>query len=161
VTDFSVADLTRAMRAITIMLLDAALPTLSDTDLQAMEANIREAEAVIDDPPRRSTILIQFYRLLAEASENKILVSIADSFVDLLQQWVVRLGSLGGNRVIRSRRAIVRHLRAGDAKAARKELDSYLKDLHELWLRSESTSPPQVAARDGKRRGGTTLKPVT
>ena len=61
VTDFSVADLTQAMRAITVMLLDAALPTLNETDLQAMEANIKEAEAVIDDPQRRSTILIQFY----------------------------------------------------------------------------------------------------
>jgi GntR family transcriptional regulator, transcriptional repressor for pyruvate dehydrogenase complex len=161
VTDFSVADLTQAMRAITVMLLDAALPRLNETDLQAMEANIREAEAVIDDPQRRSTILIQFYRLLAEASENKILVTIADSFVDLLQQWVVRLGSLGGNRVIRSRRAIVRHLRADDAKAARKELDSYLKDLHELWLRSESTEPPPITAQERKRRGGTSLKPVT
>jgi GntR family transcriptional repressor for pyruvate dehydrogenase complex len=160
VTDFSVADLTQAMRAITVMLLEAALPRLSEIDLRAMEANIKEAEAVIDDPPRRSTILIQFYRLLAEASENKILVTIADSFVDLLQQWVVRLGSLGGNRVIKSRRAIVRYLRAGDAKAARRELDDYLKDLHELWLRSESTSPPQIGMEIRKRRG-TSLKPVT
>jgi DNA-binding FadR family transcriptional regulator len=154
VTDFSVADLTHAMRAITVMLLDAALPTLGEADLQAMEANIRQAEAVLDDPQKRSTILIQFYRLLAEASENKILVTIADSFVDLLRQWVVRLGSLGGNRVIRSRRAIVRHLRAGDAKAARKELDSYLRDLHELWLRGDGTGAPEVAKPDRKRRGG-------
>ena len=161
VTDFSVADLTQAMRAITVMLLDAALPRLNEADLRAMEANIREAEAVIDDPQRRSTILIQFYRLLAEASENKILVTIADSIVDLLQQWVVRLGSLGGDRVIKSRRAIVSHLRTGDAKAARKELDGYLKDLHELWLRSESTRAPKIATQESKRRGGTRLKPVT
>jgi GntR family transcriptional regulator, transcriptional repressor for pyruvate dehydrogenase complex len=150
-TDFSVADLTIAMRAITIMLLDAAMPTLNEADLAAMEANIKEAEAVIDDPQRRSTILIQFYRLLAEASENKILVTIADTFVDLLQQWVVRLGSLGGNRVIRSRRAIVKHLRAGDARAARKELDGYLEELHELWLQGESTLVHQRSDAGPKR----------
>jgi len=160
-TDFSVADLTMAMRAITVMLLDAALPRLREADLLAMEANIREAEAVIDDPQRRSTILIQFYRLLAEASENKILVTISDTFVDLLQQWVVRLGSLGGTRVIRSRRAIVRHLRAGDAKAARKELDGYLQDLHELWLRGESTVAVQAAAADRKPRRKPASKSAT
>jgi len=71
VTDFSVADLTQAMRAITVMLLDAAMPTLGEADLQAMEANIRAAEAVIDDPQKRSAILIQFYRQLAEASEKQ------------------------------------------------------------------------------------------
>jgi len=150
-TDFSVADLTQAMRAITIMLLDAALPTLTEADLKAMEANIREAEAVLDDPKKRSVILIQFYRLLAEASENKILVTIADSFIELLQEWVVRLGSLGGNRVVRSRRALVKHLRAGDSNAARKELEAYLKDLHALWLRGEQITPPPANARSKKR----------
>jgi GntR family transcriptional repressor for pyruvate dehydrogenase complex len=159
-TDFSVADLTQAMRAITAMLLDAAMPTLGEPDLQAMEANIKAAEAVIDDPQKRSAILIQFYRQLAEASENKILVTIADSFVDLLQQWVVRLGSLSGNRVIRSRRAIVKHLRAGDANAAHKELETYLKELHELWLRGENTGTASPAKPPRKRRGGPALKPV-
>lgn len=150
-TDFSVADLTEAMRAITVMLLDAAMPRLSEADLKAMEANVREAEAVIDDPQRRSAILIQFYRLLAEASENKILVTIADIFVDLLQQWVVRLGSLGGTKVIRSRRAIVKHLRKNDAKAAHKELETYLRELHDLWL-SGATLDVTPAAQSPRQR---------
>jgi DNA-binding FadR family transcriptional regulator len=160
-TDFSVADLTQAMRAITVMLLDAAMPNLGEADLLAMEANIKQAEAVIDDPQKRSTILIQFYRLLAEASENKILVSIADSFVDLLQQWVVRLGSLSGTRVIRSRRAIVKHLRAGDAKAAHRELETYLRELHEVWLRGENTGTASAVKPQRKRRGSPPLKPAT
>jgi GntR family transcriptional regulator, transcriptional repressor for pyruvate dehydrogenase complex len=157
-TDFSVGDLTHAMRAITVMLLDAALPTLTEADLKAMEANIRQAEAVLNDPKKRSVILIQFYRLLAEASENRILVTIADSFIELLQQWVVRLGSLGGNRVVRSRRALVKHLRAGDADAARRELESYLKELHELWLRGERTDPPQPSKSRSKKRARSPLR---
>jgi GntR family transcriptional repressor for pyruvate dehydrogenase complex len=157
-TDFSIADLTQAMRAITIMLLDAAMPTLTEADLKAMEANIREAEAVLDDPKKRSVILIQFYRLLAEASENKILVTIADSFIDLLREWVGRLGSLGGNRVVRSRRALVKHLRAGDSNAARKELEAYLKELHELWLRGEQLNPAQPAKARSRKRPRTPLR---
>lgn len=157
-TDFSVADLTQAMRAITIMLLDAALPTLTEADLKAMEANIREAEAVLDDPKKRSVILIQFYRLLAQASENKILVTIADSFIELLQEWVVRLGSLSGNRVVRSRRTLVKHLRAGDSNAARKELEAYLEELHELWLRGEQITPPQPAKARLRKRPRTPLR---
>src|SRR5260370_29852670 len=125
-----------------------------------MEGSIREDEAVIDDPQKRTAILIQFYRKLAEATENEILVTIADSFVDLLQQWVVRLGSLSGNRVIRSRRAIVKHLRAGDAKAAHKELETYLKELHELWLRGENTGTASPAKPPRKRRSGPAPQPA-
>jgi GntR family transcriptional regulator, transcriptional repressor for pyruvate dehydrogenase complex len=159
-TDFSVGDLTHAMRAITVMLLDAALPTLTEADLKAMEANVRKAEAFIDDPKKRSAILIQFYRLLAEASENKILVTIADSFIELLQEWVVRLGSLSGNRVVRSRRALIKHLRAGDPDAARRELEAYLKELHELWLRGERMDPPQPSKSRRKRRAHSSLRAV-
>jgi GntR family transcriptional regulator, transcriptional repressor for pyruvate dehydrogenase complex len=134
-TDFSVADLTQAMRAITVMLFQAALPKISEDDFRAMESNIQEAERVKDDPRKRSELLIHFYRLLAEATGNQILVAIADVFVELLKGWVARLGSLGGDRVLRSRRAMLKHLRAGNSKAALSELEQYLDELHEHWLR--------------------------
>jgi GntR family transcriptional repressor for pyruvate dehydrogenase complex len=140
-TDFSVADLTQAMRSITIMLFQAALTAFTEADLAAMEENILEAERAKDDPQQRSKILIRFYRLLAEATGNKIFVAVADVFVELLQGWVSRLGSLGGNRIIRSRRAIVTHLRAGDPAAAQKELEAYLKELHDLWLKGQPSTP--------------------
>jgi GntR family transcriptional regulator, transcriptional repressor for pyruvate dehydrogenase complex len=138
VTEFSVADLTQAMRSITLMLFEAAAPKIAAQDLQAIEANIVAAERVKDDPRKRSDLLIQFYRLLAEASQNQILVVIADVFVDLLRGWVMRLGSLGGDRVIRSRRAMLKHLRTGDADAALAELERYLDELHALWLKGDS-----------------------
>jgi DNA-binding FadR family transcriptional regulator len=134
-TDFSVADLTQAMRSITVMLFQAAVATITEADLAVMEANIAEAERVKDDPRRRSELLIRFYLLLAEASRNKILVSIASVFVEMLKGWVAKLGSLGGDRVIRSRRAMIKHLRAGDSPAALAELEQYLDELHRHWLR--------------------------
>ena len=132
-TDFRVIDLTQAMRSVILMLFQAALPTITEDDLAAMDANIQEAEHATE-PKLRSSVLIRFYRILAEATGNKVLVVIADVFVEMLEGWVARLGSLGGDRVIRSRREIVAHLRAGDTDAARRGLEKYLEELHEHWL---------------------------
>lgn len=131
--DFSVADLTDAMRAITVMLFEVAAPSVTSEDLDAMEANIREAE-LTDDPHKRSTTLIQFYNLLAAASGNKIMVLIANVLVEILQQWVVKMGPVNPDFVIRSRRSIVRHLRLGDSRSAFKELKQFLDKLHDYWL---------------------------
>ena len=135
-TDFSVADLTQAMRSITIMLFEAAAASATKEDLDAIDANIRKAEAT-EDPHKRSIILIQFYSLLAEASGNKILVLIANVLVEILRNWVVRLGPIDPKRVIRSRRAIASHLRAGDSRAAFKEIKQFLNEMHRSWLLGE------------------------
>jgi DNA-binding FadR family transcriptional regulator len=134
-TDFSVADLTHAMRSFTNMLFQAAMPTLGKTDLDALEANIKEAEAVRDDPQKRAMIQIHFYRVLAEASGNKILMAITDVFVEILHRWVSWLGPLGGDKVIRSRRKVVEALRSGDLKAADREVQRHLEEVHSLWLK--------------------------
>lgn len=132
-TDVSVADLTQAMRAITMMLLDAAIAEIDDSGIHALEANIAEAEAVADTAARSVTI-IRFYFLLAETTGNPILIELAESFCDILRSWVQRLGSLGSTRVLESRRRIVDHLRRRDLDGAKAELDRYLAELHAMWL---------------------------
>ena len=134
-TDFSVADLTQAMRLVTGMLLQACVPIVTEEDLAALEAYVDKAELARGDPKQRSELLIQFYIHLAEASGNKILVVIANLYVEMLRGWVAKLGSLSGDRVIRSRRAIVARLRARDLPGALADYETYLADLHDLWLR--------------------------
>jgi GntR family transcriptional repressor for pyruvate dehydrogenase complex len=135
VTDFSVADLTEAMRLVTGMLLQACAPIVTDEDLAALEAYVDEAEKARSDPKQRSELLIQFYLLLAEASGNKILVVIANLYVEMLRGWVGKLGSLSGDRVIRSRRSLISRLRERDLPGALADYEIYLKELHDLWLR--------------------------
>ncbi|MCB1475578.1 MAG: FadR family transcriptional regulator [Rhodobiaceae bacterium] len=137
VTDISVADLTQSMYLISMMLLSAAAENITKADLDAMEADVREAEKVIDDPLKRSSIMIRFYHQLAVASGNKILVAIADVLVEILDQWVVRLGSLSGDRIIRSRLAVIENLRAGNIDRAREQFAAYLQDLHDVWLKGQ------------------------
>jgi DNA-binding FadR family transcriptional regulator len=91
-TDFSVADLTNAIRAVTIMLLQEALPAYTEADLAAMEANIKRAELVDDDPRQRSELMIQFYHLLAEASGNSVLVVLTDVLISMLRDWYQTTG---------------------------------------------------------------------
>jgi GntR family transcriptional repressor for pyruvate dehydrogenase complex len=132
-TDVSVADLTQAMRSITMMLLEAAMPVIDEEDLIAIEDNIAAAEA-IENPGARSAVIIRFYVQLAEASRNPILVELAESFCEILLSWVVRLGSLSSDRVLASRRSIVASLRKHDRVAAQAELERHLRELHGLWL---------------------------
>ncbi len=134
-TDFSVSDLTIAMRSVTVMLLTTAAPLLTQADFAALEANVAEARAISGDARQRSAIVVQFYRILAEATGNKILVVFADVLIELLQGWVARLGSLTGERVFASRERIIAHLRAGRVDLAQAELEAYLNELHDLWLR--------------------------
>ncbi|HYZ35082.1 MAG TPA: FCD domain-containing protein, partial [Crenalkalicoccus sp.] len=137
-TDFSVADLTNAIRAVTIMLLQEALPAYTEADLAAMEANIRRAELVDDDPRQRSELMIQFYHLLAEASGNRVLVVLADVLISMLRDWVARIGSVSDDRVIRARRALLDCLRRRDSKEALQGLERYLHELHKFWLERRS-----------------------
>lgn len=132
-TDVSVADITQAMRAITMMLLDAAMPTMDNAGIAALEANIAEAAATAD-AASRSAIIIRFYLVLAETTGNPILVQLAESLCEILQSWVRRLGSLDSDHVLSARRRIVDDLRARNLDAAKAELDRYLGELHELWL---------------------------
>lgn len=134
-TDFSVSDLTQAMRSMTVMLLTTAAPLITDADLAALEANVTEARAITDDPRRRTEVVLGFYRILAEATGNKILVVMADVLIELLRGWVARLGSLTGERVFASRERIIMHLRDGRVAKAQAELENYLEELHQLWLR--------------------------
>ena len=135
-TDVAVADLTQAMRSITMMLLEAAMPIIDEADLRAMDTNVDRAERTVD-AAARSSINIHFYVQLAQATRNRILVEVAETFCGILQSWVLRLGSIESSRIIASRRAIITLLRHGDRSKAQAELDRYLEELHDLWLAGE------------------------
>lgn len=137
-TDVSVADITQAMRALTMMLLDASMPSMDASGIEALEANIAEAAAT-SDRAERSAVIIRFYLLLAQSTGNPILVELAESLCAILQSWVQRLGSLDSDHVLDARREIVKHIRGRDVDAAKRELDRYLSDLHELWLSGDKS----------------------
>lgn len=149
-TDFSVTDFAQAMHAIVIMLLQAALPTLNEDDLRAIENNIVSAETILE-PAARSAELVRFYVILAQASHNKILVSIAETFSQMLLSWVLRLGSLSGDRVLVVRREFVRLLRASDTRGAQGVLEDYMRELHRLWLTGSAPAPKRVKSQRGSR----------
>lgn len=135
-TDVSVADVTQAMRALTMMLLDAAIPDINEASIARLEANIADA-ARTGDPAARSAKIICFYELLAAATGNRILMELASSLSEILLAWVLRLGSLGSDRVLDSRRRIVACLRTRDSEGAKAELDRYLSELHDKWLEGD------------------------
>ncbi len=135
-TDVAVADITQAMRAITMMLLDTAMPVIDETGFDALNANIARASAT-SEPAERSATIIRFYAELAAITGNPILIDLAESLCEILNSWVQRLGSLGSDNVLESRRTIVACMRARDLDGAKRELDRYLDALHTKWLAGE------------------------
>ena len=146
-TDFTVADLTNAMRAVTIMLLQEALPAHTEADLAAMEENITRADALKDDPGQRSELMIQFYYLLAEASGNRVLVALTDALVSMLRDWVTKIGSISDDRVIRARRALLDCLRRREPKEALQVVERYLHELHKYWLNGDAQRATSGSSR--------------
>lgn len=136
-SDFSIRDLTDAMRALSTMMILEAGDRLDDDVLDQMDATVDEAESIHDDPARRSSILIRFYGQLADATGNRVLSVLADVMAELLQSWVLRLGPLGGDAIVLSRRRIIQKLRERDRAGALTELEAYLDKLHDLWMRDQ------------------------
>jgi GntR family transcriptional repressor for pyruvate dehydrogenase complex len=125
-----------------IMLMNDALrlacTKASNIDLDAIERDIDLVEQLTlsGDLTRRSTYIINFYNLIARATNNEVLVMLINSLSEIVRQLLDRLGPEPRSDVVEVRRLILRHLRAHDAEAATREMTRHLERLS-LVLRSK------------------------
>lgn len=108
----------------------------TDADLEALEANVREAgEATArGDVAERARINYEFHRLLARAARNPVLIVITDALMEMTRHFVEHIGYMPNRYVMPSRRRLLAHLRAKDGGAAAAEMASMLKRLQRFHL---------------------------
>lgn len=137
-TDFSLADLTDAMRWLCELVVRVSGPRLTGADYAILEQNLTAAARLTreSDREQRALVLTEFYNILARSSENPILQLLIESLTSVMRGVIPHLATPDHTFVIRGRRKLLTLLRDGDIDGAVEELDRYLVRLHARWLRS-------------------------
>jgi DNA-binding FadR family transcriptional regulator len=120
----------------TRLLLESAIVRLAceradPRAFDALEDNVRRAEAETQagNLAAKTALNIEFHTLLAAATGNPLLAMLTGAVMNVLREFVGHVGSVMGADVIRSRRRLLKHMRAGNADAAVAEMTRHLKVL--------------------------------
>lgn len=133
---FSLSDLTEARGWLEGVIVRVACTRADDEMLDRLDANVEEASRLSDarDWERKAAVNVHFHTLLTEATGNPVLVAMMKGLMDVMLRIVLSVGPTEGDVVLRSRRTLMKHLRARDADAAVDEMYRHLQRMEKLWL---------------------------
>lgn len=103
----------------------------TDSDFDAIQSDIDRAESltVAGDFTRRSTYITEFYRVLAQATHNQVMVMLVESLSELTRALLAKASPVPRSDVIGVRRRVLACLRARDADGAVAEMGAHLRRL--------------------------------
>jgi GntR family transcriptional regulator, transcriptional repressor for pyruvate dehydrogenase complex len=159
--NITLSDLTEARQRFMVDAIELACERATDSDFDAMDANlVRTEEAIRDkDIPARSACTAEFYRLIASASKNEVIVITIETMTTLLRSVYRRSTSRPELKLIESRRRIVKLLRARQAAKASREMVVYLSAVQQYLLSEGSTEvPARVGAPPLRQSESATLR---
>jgi GntR family transcriptional repressor for pyruvate dehydrogenase complex len=135
-TRASLADITEARVMIESMVVRVACERATAEDLDLLEKNVDEAARLTEaeDWMQKALVNEEFHQLLAAATQNPVLITVVGTLSKLTHDVMLAVGPMENDFMVRSRRTLLRHLKARDADRAEAELVRNLKRLHKLWL---------------------------
>ncbi|MBS76812.1 MULTISPECIES: FadR/GntR family transcriptional regulator [unclassified Variovorax] len=106
----------------------------TEEDFQAIEQDIDRAEELTlrGDFSRRNAYITEFYRILAQATHNQVMVMLVESLSELTRALLAKASPVPRSDVIGVRRNVLRLMRARDAEGAVKEMRAHLERLNRL-----------------------------
>lgn len=146
----SLRSLAEARELINGVVIKLACERASEADFQAIEQNI-DFIAGIQDLQHRAEAGTLFFRLIAQATRNEVLMMLVDSMGDIVRYVVDKQGRKPHPELVAIRRRILKAMRARDADEAMKNMGDYLAVIHG----SLEGEPVEVV------RPGRTLKAVS
>ncbi|NUZ06105.1 FadR/GntR family transcriptional regulator [Piscinibacter koreensis] len=104
----------------------------SDADFDALEESIARTERLTREKrwDERRVQLVSFYRVLAQATQNEVMVIMVDALTDIVLQVIARDSAVPKEDTVKVQRQIVECLRRRDADAAAALMSRHLKALH-------------------------------
>lgn len=130
------AGLQQARRLVNCMLVRLACENATGQDFDAIEANIRQLEHEIaaGSVEGRIAVGLEFFRLVAQAAHNEVLVAVSESLGAILRQVLQSAGAAMRFRaeLVPARRRILAALRARDAATAEREMGDYFRETAHL-----------------------------
>lgn len=139
--------LTEARQKFMVDAIELACERATDDDFEAMDANLLRTEDAIarQDTVERRACTWDFYHLIAMASKNEVMVITVDTMTSLLRSVYRPAPGRPDLQLIKSRRQIIRHIKARQAAKASREMVSYLSAVQHYLLSEGSTEVPASA----------------
>ena len=125
----SLRSLAETRELITGVVIKLACERATEADFQAIEQNI-DFIAGIQDLQQRGEAGALFFRLIAQATRNEVLMMLVDSMGDIVRYVVDKAGRKPRPELVPIRRRILKAMRARDADAAMKNMGEYLAVIH-------------------------------
>ncbi len=151
------ASVTEARIELTCMAIRLACQRATREELDAIAADIdHHAELFKKGRGSRNTrALTEFYRLLAKATHNEVIVMLVDALSEIVRSLLARIDPQPMPEIIQVRRKVLRHLRAGEADKACATMTTHLRHLNEYleqkpWAKGAAPAPPATAPRARK-----------
>lgn len=147
ITDFSLANIVETLRDLSCITAATAIERMSDDDMAKLEANVDRAAALTEagEWEEKMRVHLEFYAIMAEATDNPVQVLLVRTLLDVTEKLIPRLGPTHDDSIVRSRRTLLKALRARNAKAAQTELNRHFTKLHQMWLSGDYSGGRQEA----------------
>lgn len=132
------ADVTETRIVVTEQAIRLACERATEEDFAALERDIDHIEQLTarGDVNQRSSYITEFYRLLAVATHNVVMLMLLESLSELSRALLAKVDPAPKSDVIQVRRRVVQLMRAGDPDGAINELSTHLRQL-DLYLHSQ------------------------
>lgn len=127
------ANVTEARIELTCMAIRLACQRATEDDLNAIEADIDHHAELFrqGSGSRNSRSVGEFYRLLARATHNEVIVMLIDALSEIVRTLLMRIDPKPRSDIVRVRRLVLKHIRQGQANRACAAMTAHLKNLNE------------------------------
>lgn len=153
------ASVTEARIELTCMAIRLACQRATEDDLNAIEADIDHHAELFrqGSGSRNSRSVGEFYRLLARATHNEVIVMLIDALSEIVRTLLMRLDPKPRSDIVRVRRLVLKHIRQGQANRACATMTAHLKNLNEYLeaahlARAKTTATARSGSASRRRR---------
>jgi DNA-binding FadR family transcriptional regulator len=133
----SLDNLTEARQEIMKVVLQMASERATEDDIQKLEENVALSEKAIAARQHETQMALsaEFYSLLAQATQNVVLVLLVDPLSEVVRHFVNAAGIRATEPVVDSRKELVACLRNHDGEGAIRIMNDHLTVVHQAILR--------------------------
>lgn len=153
------ASVTEARIELTCVAIRLACQRATPEELDAIGADIdHHADLFKKGRGSRNTrALTEFYRLVAKATHNEVMVMLIDALSEIVRTLLARIDPQPMPEIIQVRRKVLRHLRAGEADKACAAMTAHLRNLNEYleqkpWAKGAAAPAPAPAKKAARPR---------
>ena len=147
----SIANVTEARVELMNVAIRLACNRATAEELDAIEADITHHTELFrtGQGSRNTKSVIEFYRLIARATHNEVIVVMVDALSEIIRTLLAQVNPQPRKDIMQVRRKVLALLRARDAEAACEAMTNHLMNVSD-YLMSESRKSPSTARRPEK-----------